>query len=394
VASALIALAAVLGATATGVLPASAGTAATLTAARELTGVSCLTARNCLAVGFDRHAFKGAGGPLAETWNGTTWRTVGVGLPQGATAGILSGVSCVSGAHCVAVGSYDKGGKEFALAATWNGTAWRTARLPAPGGANASLSGVSCKSAGSCVAVGGYRAGDQVPAPLAEIWNGKTWAEASPPASAGGSPISSLDAVSCASPARCVAVGAPVSGPPVAVIESWTGKTWSAVKPAAPPPSLAAGLAGVSCASAGSCAAVGTVWHATATGSFSEIWNGRNWQVPAMPLPDGGPGGSLLSGVSCAAANRCIAVGTIESYRTGVSTSRAAAVSWNGAAWTVTSVPAAGKGKASSFADVTCLSARDCVAVGQAGPSGSTNGTGTGLSGFWNGKSWRLVAAR
>ena len=48
-----------------------------------------------------------------------------------------------------------------------------------------------------------------------------------------------------------------------------------------------------------------------------------------------------------------------------------------------------GKGKTSLFNDVTCLSAKSCVAVGQTGPSGAA--TGTGLSGFWNGKSWRLA---
>jgi len=56
----------------------------------------------------------------------------------------------------------------------------------------------------------------------------------------------------------------------------------------------------------------------------------------------------------------------------------------------VTSVPAPGKGKSSLFTDVTCLSATDCVAVGQVGPAGSANDTSTALSGFWNGKSWRL----
>jgi hypothetical protein len=75
-----------------------------------------------------------------------------------------------------------------------------------------------------------------------------------------------------------------------------------------------------------------------------------------------------------------------------VSTQRAAAVTWNGKAWTATGVPAPGKGKASLFQAVTCLSAADCVAVGQAGPAGSA--TGTPLSGFWNGKRWHLVTAR
>jgi hypothetical protein len=388
-ASTLIAVVTLLGASVTGVLSASAGTVAPPPAARELLGVSCVTARNCLAVGVDRNALKGADGPLAETWNGTTWRTVGVRLPRGATTGILDGVSCVSAARCVAVGSsYDKGsGKEFALADTWNGKAWTPAQLPAPGGADASLSGVSCKSGASCVAVGSYTSVGPS-APLAEIWNGERWTQTRPPASGGGLAISGLDAVSCASPVRCVAVSE-VIGPPVAVIESWDGRTWSMRKGPALPGDIGAVQTGVSCPSAGSCVAVGFSMFATATASLSEIRDGTSWQVPAVPLPGGGPSGSHLYGVSCAAVNRCVAVGAIESYRKGVST--AAAVTWNGKAWTVTEVPAPGKNRASLFEDVTCLSGTDCVAVGQVGPAGST--TGTGLSGFWNGERWRLVPA-
>jgi hypothetical protein len=89
--------------------------------------------------------------------------------------------------------------------------------------------------------------------------------------------------------------------------------------------------------------------------------------------------------------NRCVAVGIIQSYATGAS---AAAVSWNGKAWTVTRVPPPGKDKASLFTAVTCRSATDCVAVGQTAPAGSASNASTALSGFWNGKSWRLVAAK
>ena len=393
---ALFAVVTVLGATVTGVLSASAGTAAPPPAARELLGVSCVTARNCLAVGIDYNALKGLGGPLAEAWNGTTWRTVGVKLPQGATAGTLVGVSCVSAARCVAVGSfYDKDrAKEFALADAWNGKAWTPAQLPAPGGADASLSGVSCKSAASCVAVGWYRSGFPT-APLAEIWDGKRWTQTRPPASGGGLAIDGLDTVSCASPARCAAVSVSL-GPPVAVIESWNGEAWSMGKGQALPGDIGAAQTGVSCPSAGSCVAVGFSMFSMATVSLGEIWKGGSWQSPAVPLPGGGVSSSHLYGVSCAAVNRCVAVGSIQPYVKGVNTLRAAAVTWNGTAWAVTTVPAPGKGKVSLFTDVTCLSATDCVAVGQAGPAGSHtgNGTGTGLSGFWNGKSWRLVAAK
>jgi hypothetical protein len=111
-----------------------------------------------------------------------------------------------------------------------------------------------------------------------------------------------------------------------------------------------------------------------------------------VPLPGGGPSGSQLSGVSCKAVNRCVAVGAVESNLTGSST--AAAITRNGNAWRATSVPAPGRDKTSLFTAVTCLSATDCVAVGQVAPTGSANGTGTALSGFWNGKRWRLVAAQ
>jgi hypothetical protein len=33
----------------------------------ELLGVSCVPAKKCLTVGVDQNAFRGAGGPLAET---------------------------------------------------------------------------------------------------------------------------------------------------------------------------------------------------------------------------------------------------------------------------------------------------------------------------------------
>jgi hypothetical protein len=36
--------------------------------------MSCPAAGECVAVGFNRDAEKGKGGPLAEVWNGKAWR--------------------------------------------------------------------------------------------------------------------------------------------------------------------------------------------------------------------------------------------------------------------------------------------------------------------------------
>jgi hypothetical protein len=399
VASALITLATVLGVTAATATAAAAAPAkaAAPPAARELLGVSCRTAANCLAVGIDQNAFKGMGGPLAEKWNGGAWQTVAVKLPAGAAGGGLGRISCVSATHCVAVGFFDKGGpgNQFPLAETWNGSSWTPSQPPAPGGESTSLSGVSCKSATACVAVGTYTkntSSGPVGAPLAESWNGRKWTEARPPVPAGAD-ISGLDSVSCTSAASCVATGIVITSTvSAALIESWNGKAWSRMKAAALPATTLGELTTVSCPAAKSCVAVGYASSPKGLGSLAETWNGKAWTIATVHWPKG-TSNELLSGVSCATASRCVAVGNIDSNLNATSnTGKAAAVTWNGTAWTVTSVPAPAKGKASLLRDVTCLSAANCVAVGQAGPSGSTNGTG--LSAFWNGKSWRLVAAK
>ncbi len=389
--------------------PALAPTAAAVTAAvarpaaappvsEELLSVSCPAAKYCLAVGVNHDGFGGAGGPLAEIWNGATWHAVAVRLPAGATGGDLSGVDCLSARDCVAVGFYDKSSADqFALADTWNGTKWTPATAPAPGGTDTALSAVSCVSASRCVAVGSYtpKPGTTIfsAEPLAEIWNGRTWTQARPPTPLGL--YSALDAVSCPAASTCFATGVYEPGEQSGwLIESWNGRTWTLMASTS-----AVGfdeLTGVSCTSRDSCAAVGSTGGGGGSpeSSLTEFWNGKSWSARAVPWP-AGTSYPMLLGVSCPAANRCVAVGTIDPdpfLDNGTNTGRAAAVTWNGKAWTATSVPAPAAGEASVFSHVTCLTATDCAAVGQVGPTETTNGTG--LSGFWNGKSWRLVTVR
>ncbi len=97
--------------------------------------------------------------------------------------------------------------------------------------------------------------------------------------------------------------------------------------------------------------------------------------------------------MSCRAANSCVAVGdTGADINAGVDNSgRGAAATWNGKAWTLAPVPAPARGKSSVLDGVWCPLQAGCVAVGKAGPTGSA--VANGLSGFWNGKSWRLVTA-
>ena len=361
-------------------------------AADELFGVSCVSPRNCVAVGLDGNAYRGTGGPLTEKWNGRTWKIVPMRLPAGAISGELFSVSCKSAAACVAVGLYlNSADAGIPLAETWNGRTWTPSTLPTPaGGTGVILNGVSCAAVRRCVAVGEYFTGNGAAA-VAESWNGGRWTVATPPTPA-DSVEGDLNTVSCPSARYCVAVGesATTAGSSV-LVDSWNGRTWREMAAQPPGGFEHAELKGVWCTSAANCVAVGRGSGASGLTGFTELWNGRTWRSARVAWPRGAANSGLV-GVSCVSAKRCVMVGYLDmSANAGGNTGRAAAVSWNGRTWTVTKVPAPARGKASLFNGVSCLSAASCVAAGQVGPANSA--TGTGLSGFWNGRSWRLVTA-
>lgn len=189
------------------------------TSAGELLSVSCPSAVGCLAVGFNMtpdYAYSA----FAESWDGatSTWTIVSPVLPPAAALSMLTGVSCTSAAACTAVGSYEtSGGVIYPLAERWNGTSWRLQNALAPAGSTyTALKGVSCTSALACVAVGASKnpatgtLQDLAPAyparTLAESWDGSSWTAASTrdPATA---TQSSLGGVSCPYAAVCTAVG-------------------------------------------------------------------------------------------------------------------------------------------------------------------------------------------
>jgi hypothetical protein len=146
----------------------------------ELYGVSCTSASACTAAGNSETA-AGVTTTLAETWNGAAWSIQSTPNPSAATAAYLSGVSCLSASACTAVGWYDTtSGVYETLAETWNGTAWAIQSTPNLSGATASyLLGVSCPAASACTAAG-YNLNPTYET-LAEHWNGTAWATQSTP---------------------------------------------------------------------------------------------------------------------------------------------------------------------------------------------------------------------
>ena len=140
-----------------------------------LSGVSCSSARSCVAVGNYSNGTGSASSilsrTLVESWNGTAWSVVSGPSPSVA---YLYGVSCASAGSCKAVGDYASSTiRRWALIESWNGTARSVVASPSP--SVAYLYDVSCASARSCKAVGERTSNGGVMRILVESWNGTAW---------------------------------------------------------------------------------------------------------------------------------------------------------------------------------------------------------------------------
>jgi hypothetical protein len=127
--------------------------------ASALYQVACASATECTAVGpFSRGARLTL--TLAEAWNGTTWTVQQTPNPAADPASLLNGVSCPSARSCVAVGySVEPDEIVVSLAEAWNGRAWRIENTPNAEAAAGTtivnlLDTVACVQAGTCTAVG------------------------------------------------------------------------------------------------------------------------------------------------------------------------------------------------------------------------------------------------
>jgi hypothetical protein len=317
-----------------------------------LASVSCGARTACTAVGYFRNSNVNSL-TLAESWNGTAWAVQRTPDPPFSHSSLVS-VSCVSASFCMAVGSaYDKRSASFALAESWNGTAWAIQPTP-PLPASGELKGVSCTSATACITVGAYRDSSGNDVPLAESWNGTTWTIEPVPSPTGGNSLD-MRSVSCASPSACTAVGVyDITGGSAALAERWNGTTWAVQ-------AMPAGediLFGVSCATPTTCTAVGETYTFEHVGPLAEEWRNGTWHVDKTPpLPSFL---TTLSGVACRSASACAAVGGyINSAGEGVPLAEA----WNGSTWSIQPTPAP-RGGGSGFGGVSPTSATSFTAVG------------------------------
>ena len=350
-------------------------------------GISCASADACTAVG-TYTIDSGLQTLLAEIWNGKIWSQTStptiINYEDYAANAVFEGVSCESATSCEAVGwsnfaDGDPDEPNYTLAALWNGTTWTvqsTLNASSPTDGENDLSSVSCTGTSYCAAVGWTLNGEgtQVPATLAEVWNGTSWAIQSTPELSG---TTSLSGVSCTSTTACTAVG---TADGQALLETWNGTSWTQQSTPYPSGATASSLSGVSCTSATSCSAVGTYTDGSGSWALAEEWNGTKWKIKTVTEPTGATSSSL-SNVSCPAAQTCSAVGQFD----GGSGDQTLAEEWNGTNWTLKTAPSGAS--ANSLSGISCASAPSsaCIAVGD-----DTNSEGTNdiISDAWNGTAW------
>ena len=270
------------------------------------------------------------------------------------------------------MGSYGLPGRT--LVETWNGTKWAIVPSPNAGPASATniLDGVSCVSARACMAVGGFQPGQTVEETLIESWNGTTWAVVPSPNSPPAHPSDELTSVSCVSAQACTAVGGGGSKGNKTLIESWNGAAWAVVPSPNGPAGGISHLTGVSCPSARACIAVGYATGATRIATLVESWNGTAWSIVPSPNAGSASAANSLEGVSCISVRDCTAVGFFAYLLRHRDTYRTLIESWNGTTWAVVRSPNKVLGISGNFLEgASCASAAMCAAVGNYGSVGS-----------------------
>jgi hypothetical protein len=190
---------------------------------QAISSIRCASPDNCWAAG----AYGVLGNKLIVFnemlhWTGKKWTRVILPNPAGKTKGSFSelfGLSCTSAKSCLAIGTAEKlgpMGKAVNVVFGWNGTKWQRIAVPnpdgtAPGSLN-ELGSVNCAAARDCWAVGsfgGAKATSPAPRNQALHLTGTKWKVVSTPDPAGIKKNDSnrLNAIRCTGPANCWAVG-------------------------------------------------------------------------------------------------------------------------------------------------------------------------------------------
>lgn len=341
-----------------------------------VTSVSCTSVASCTAVGVYTNVLGGIEAFVTRRVNGN-WSTA-VEIPgtlaldpRGTHSVYPYSLSCSSAGNCGITGSYkDASGKGQAFVDSEVNGKWRSAiEVPGTGALNqygdASGSSISCTSPGNCSAVGEYtKASEYHEAFVVSEVNG-TWRTAfEVPGSAtlnhGGN--GSVDAVSCASPGNCSAVGSMDTTPMgiAFVVNEVNGRWQTAIEVPGVSTIDQGGMAvvtSVSCGKAGNCSAGGNYSDTHGgLGAFVVTEVNGIWQT-AIKVP----GMTNVNSMSCASAGNCSAGGS--NYNQAALVMNEVNGIWH-AAIQVPGTAILDHGQNALVASVSCPSAGNCAAGG------------------------------
>lgn len=335
----------------------------TTTSGDVLTTLSCVTPTFCLALGTYDVILGGAQRILAEVWNGKGWRLTPSPSEYPHFDMWLTAVECTAVNHCVAAGglSPDVGSNPTGqfLGAVWNGSQWSVSQpQPDPGSVPVSTYysqwTLSCPSAVCQIFIGAK--------PVLWTPGGNAVMEISPYTAPNEGHVA--HGISCTADGFCMLVGDMTD--PAGHTEATTndsygvsgsgqadGAGWSSHTGVGFSGSASWTLAAVSCTESDDCVAVGSVTKSGTTGMLAEQWNGTKWR----PIPTGisEVTGSLTS-VSCLTLAFCAAAGEEGSAASGI------VAIWDGASWTVHSVPGTRE-----LSAISCVLPSTCLAAGSSG---------------------------
>ncbi len=354
----------------------------------RIQALSCASATACVGGGGYQQTSRNRAAALL-TLSGTTWTATVAPLPSGAATTsqldttAVNGVSCPSAARCFAGGGYQtSAGRAAGMLLTLSGGTWSaiTAPVPSPGGP-ADVAAISCPSTKSCTAVGVYSDSSEdpedAPSLLLHLAHGQ-WTAARAPTPADSNGVTALRAVSCPSATRCVAGGfQQIAGTSAEQPEllAWAKNQWTVVNAPLPPNEAAdpfASITGVSCATAKRCVAVGSYTDSAGnTQGFLMTLSGKTWTTQEAPLPADASAQpeAQLNAVSCPTASGCTAGG---SYTTTDNDHLGLILSRTGKTWTAIAAPST----TDSVRAVSCPSHATCEALGAA-PDQTVALTGT-----------------
>ena len=165
------------------------------------------------------------------------------------------------------------------------------------------------------------------------------------------------------------------------VLQRFDGAAWSVVADAAPL-GVPSSLRSISCVTTADCYAVGYQMPTGNATVFMEHWDGASWSVVSLPTI-AGASRSYLSDVACANATNCMAVGRAFDAQ---NFQRALALSMHNGVWTVSSVPSTGS--PTNLLGVSCPNTIFCVAAGNTATLSSGIAIPHSWAVRWNGTTW------